>query len=480
MTIKLKGSSDGSVSLSAPADTSPSGTDITLTLPTDAGSANQFIKNSGTAGTLDYSSMVETSTGIGIGTSSPQTKLHSSGTTNGAQATFGGSDSGLKISTFQKTDNDAGVILDAQQSSNGTLTFATAGTERARITSSGNFGIGTSTPSQILELKTAEPRICLNATNASSDLGIEFEADGQRQGHIFHNHTTGEFSISCGENTSGSHFMTFKTGAGSTRMRIDNEGKIGIGASPGPALLNVYGAESATLYQNSNTGTGSGNGGFVGNWGGTPLYIWNYENSSVQLGTNDAEKMRLDENGLVSTLAGGNSTNYKIRNTAGSSSSIYFIECLSGASGVTSGGTHRFLVATNGGISNYQSNDTNLCDEREKKNIETLDSTWGCLKNWELKKFHYNEDDDTDDKRYGVIAQQVEEHCPELIAPWLKQSAEEAVLDEDGNVVTPAQEEILRKGVKEQQMMWMAIKALQEAQDRIETLETKVAALEAE
>jgi len=33
-------------------------------------------------------------------------------------------------------------------------------------------------------------------------------------------------------------------------------------------------------------------------------------------------------------------------------------------------------------------------------------------------------------------------------------------------------------GVKEQQMYWMAIKALQEAQVRIEALEAKVAALE--
>jgi len=46
-------------------------------------------------------------------------------------------------------------------------------------------------------------------------------------------------------------------------------------------------------------------------------------------------------------------------------------------------------------------------------------------------------------------------------------------LDDDGNVVTPAVSEITRKGVKEQQMMWMAIKALQEAQTRIETLETQ-------
>ena len=137
----------------------------------------------------------------------------------------------------------------------------------------------------------------------------------------------------------------------------------------------------------------------------------------------------------------------------------------------------RFSVRSNGGIANYQSNNVNLSDEREKKNIEALDSTWGCLKNWDLKKFHYNEDVDTDDKRYGVIAQQVEQYCPEVLTDWVKQTAEDAVLDEDGNVVTPAQEEILRKAVKEQQMMWMAIKALQEAQTRIETLETQNADL---
>jgi hypothetical protein len=41
----------------------------------------------------------------------------------------------------------------------------------------------------------------------------------------------------------------------------------------------------------------------------------------------------------------------------------------------------------------------------------------------------------------------------------------------------PAKEEIVRMGVKEQQMYWMAIKALQEAQVRIEALEAEVAAL---
>jgi hypothetical protein len=143
----------------------------------------------------------------------------------------------------------------------------------------------------------------------------------------------------------------------------------------------------------------------------------------------------------------------------------------------TTASAYRFYVNENGGISNYSGNNINLSDEREKKNIEALDSTWDCLKAWGLKKFHYNEDADADGKRYGVIAQQVAPHCPEIISQWIKQPAQSAKLDEDGNVVTPAVEEVTRMGVKEQQMMWMAIKALQEAQTRIETLETEVAAL---
>ena len=94
-----------------------------------------------------------------------------------------------------------------------------------------------------------------------------------------------------------------------------------------------------------------------------------------------------------------------------------FLQC------ADSGGA-RINLDSDGGIHNYQSNDGNLCDEREKKNIVSLDTKWDKVKSWELKKFHYNEDADTDDLRYGVIAQQVEEHCPEVLTEWIKQSAE--------------------------------------------------------
>jgi hypothetical protein len=44
------------------------------------------------------------------------------------------------------------------------------------------------------------------------------------------------------------------------------------------------------------------------------------------------------------------------------------------------GATTRMDVRSNGGIANFSSNNVNLCDEREKKNIVDLDSTWDCLK----------------------------------------------------------------------------------------------------
>jgi len=112
---------------------------------------------------------------VGINLISPQTTFHSSGTTNGQQATFGSSSSGLKISTFQKTDNDAGVILDAQRSSNGTLTFATAGTERLRITSAGEVQISNGN----LKFSTAGTGIDFsanaNAAGMTSELLDDYE-----------------------------------------------------------------------------------------------------------------------------------------------------------------------------------------------------------------------------------------------------------------------------------------------------------------
>jgi hypothetical protein len=127
----------------------------------------------------------------------------------------------------------------------------------------------------------------------------------------------------------------------------------------------------------------------------------------------------------------------------------------------------RGVFMSNGGLHNYSANNVNLSDRNAKKNIASAAGTWDCLKEWEIVNFHYKEQSDNADLNMGVIAQQIAESCPEVVTVF--QDAREATETE------PAQEE--RIGVKDQQMVWMAIKALQEAQLRIETLEAEVAAL---
>ena len=130
--------------------------------------------------------------------------------------------------------------------------------------------------------------------------------------------------------------------------------------------------------------------------------------------------------------------------------------------------TNRATIRANGGLANYSANNANLSDRNTKKDITPAADTWNSIKNWEIVNFRYNEQPDDADKNLGVIAQQIEEISPEMVTIF--QEAKEATETE------PAQEQ--RLGVREQQMQWMGIKALQEAMARIEELEAKVAALE--
>jgi hypothetical protein len=144
------------------------------------------------------------------------------------------------------------------------------------------------------------------------------------------------------------------------------------------------------------------------------------------------------------------------------STSSSYLECFNSASS-----TLRAEIRSNGGLANFSANNANLSDINSKKDIIPAAGTWDCIKEWEIVNYRYKDQSDDADLNLGVIAQQVAESCPEVITVF--QEAKEATDDH------PAQEE--RLGVKEQQMYWMAIKALQEAQVRIEALEDEVAAL---
>ena len=158
--------------------------------------------------------LVHSGTGnVGIGTSSPSATLQVEGTTNGLQSVFGLDSSGLKISTFAKTGNDAGVILDAQESSNGTLTFATTGTERLRLTSAGNLGLGTNAP------HSAGTNFRILTLNGPKGGGVAFSDDDVNQHMI---------------NTTDDASLRFVRGANldSESMRIDSSGAVTMPSQP--------------------------------------------------------------------------------------------------------------------------------------------------------------------------------------------------------------------------------------------------------
>jgi hypothetical protein len=213
----------------------------------------------------------------------------------------------------------------------------------------------------------------------------------------------------------------------------------------------------------------------------------NYGN--YQSPTGSYHELRIDGSGVDWTTVISNTTStaanafgvlIRYSASAPNTASNEFVNCLD-TSGV------KATIRSNGGIANYTANDVNLSDERVKKDIANLGSQWSCIKDWNLVEFRYKEQEENTPKNYGVIAQQIQEHCPEVVTVFQGAAeaveAKEAVLDEDGNVIEPAVEAKPaveeRIGVREQQMLWMAVKALQEAMERIETLEAKVAALEA-
>jgi hypothetical protein len=125
---------------------------------------------------------------MGIGTSSPAQRLDVTGAGNSVQARFGAvAGRGLTIGTAVIAGtNDAGVIFNAPITE-GTLIFQTNSTERARIDSSGNLGIGTSAPVNKLSVLG---KIAASDSNFTASAYIHASPDSGA------NRDIGQFSVS--------------------------------------------------------------------------------------------------------------------------------------------------------------------------------------------------------------------------------------------------------------------------------------------
>ena len=129
-----------------------------------------------------------------------------------------------------------------------------------------------------------------------------------------------------------------------------------------------------------------------------------------------------------------------------------FIDCIGNA-------TTRFLVFSSGNVQNTNNSYAGISDLKLKENIVESSSQWDDLKTLQVKNFNFIGDNN---KQIGLVAQQVEQVCPGLVE-------ESTDLDETG-----ADLGTVTKSVKYSVLYMKAVRALQEAMERIEVLEQRL------
>ena len=180
------------------------------------------------------------------------------------------------------------------------------------------------------------------------------------------------------------------------------------------------------------------------------------------------ERMQIDRRGQSLFLSDGlPSVDFMISTVAGSSS----LRCLSVRNSATGGslgsGSEVCLIRRNGDLDNTNNSYGSLSDIKLKENIVDANSQWDDLKALQVRNYNFKvETGNQTHTQIGLIAQEVE-----LVSPGLVKTTPD--LDEnDIDLGTTT------KSVNYSVLYMKAVKALQEAMERIETLEASNAALE--
>jgi hypothetical protein len=132
----------------------------------------------------------------------------------------------------------------------------------------------------------------------------------------------------------------------------------------------------------------------------------------------------------------------------------------------------KFIIYSNGNVQNYNNSYGATSDIKLKEQVADASSQWDDIKNFKVRKFKFKKDVANGDSdalwRLGLIAQEAETVSPNLI---------ESSPDRDPSSLELTGEST--KAIKYSVLYMKAIKCLQEAQTRIETLETEMTALKA-
>jgi hypothetical protein len=425
-------------------------------------------------GTNNTERMRLTSTGLlGLGTSSASTiltiqkSIDSTAYGSGTQVIdFKTPYPGFDVDTI-KSSIYSGVSSQTPLATNkGYLAFLTHNgtslTEKLRIESDGRAGIGTTSPGALLHVagecilgdNGTNGRLTVNTTTSTVGLfatttGFDAYEDLELRGAV----------------------TIFKRDGTNESARIDSSGRLGIGTD----TPSTYDAAARNLVINQSSGdggltihTGTSATGSIyfadassGNASSEGRVSYDHSQNELSLSTSRLRRGLFGTNGTFFSMALTNVLSGQSSASAGTTFTL-FQGTHSATEGVRDSGTASIQIYTNGNIQNTNNSYGQLSDIKLKESILDAGSQWDDIKAIEIKNFNFIGDAT---RQLGVIAQQVETVSPGLIYETADQ--------EQGQLTGTT-----TKAVKYSVLYMKAVKALQEAMERIEQLESKVAALE--
>lgn len=288
------------------------------------GATNSILKITG-PGTVGASKIFNPDNNVGIGTSTPNRMLQITDSLGGAASIqFTNANTGYNIFdglvVGQETGTGDATFWNYE---NRNMNFGTNASERMRITADGKVSINYTNPMHDFVLQDAQGGAnTMQYVSSGTGYGV---SDGFVIGLPL---GSGEAVIMNNENL----YMALGTNA-TERLRITEDGKFGFNYSS-PAhdvVIKDEGIAKATLQFVSNTTSFSATDGFVlGQVSANgDAAIWNYENQPIFIGTNNAERLRITENGWMG-MGTATPTRYMQMHSAAAPATMQFTSTTTG------------------------------------------------------------------------------------------------------------------------------------------------------
>ena len=447
---------------------------------------------------------------VGIGTTSPAYNLSVESTSGTSINIKAGTASTARLRFGDSGDDDIGQII--YDNGGNSMRFHTNAAERFRVDSSGNFAIGTSSPTSKFDVEVAT-NTGINFTNISTAPIIDFKANSvESAGRIRVNEASGGGVM---------QFATKTTGGTITEaIRIDSSQNVNIGSniSSNPFTYLRFGASQYGAADIRPTNEGSHKVGLS-------FYTDGTQDTTI----NPTEAMRLDSSGRLMvgttspgptagkqlTIADSANAGITIRSGTNAAGAILFEDDTADRGEIQyshngdymrfkTAGTERMRIShagkftaptiysltTTGGGPVYVESDGDLLrytsSLKYKTDVETIedaraDAILNCRPVWYRSKCDNDIKTEGSEKSdwgwYGFIAEEVAEIEPRLVN-W---ATKDGVKQEDGSVESverdPADYEA--EGVRYDNFVPLLVNLVKRQQAAIATLEAKVAALEA-